>query len=158
MATSKKNNSVLMDAIRLLFIVLVLCFLLNLLAMSQLKVDTSREGMGGSISNLSLAGNLAKTHVTTEVPLINPTIIPVYASGLEYSVDYGDIHIGNGTAEGFYIKPKTQQRVPAEFDLDNGNSIKALIAGVINMFGGDSKNITVEYKVSIGPIKIPLKN
>lgn len=156
MAKKKKSNGIMIKAILALAAVFLVVLLLDLWAMSKINIDTSQESMASLISGSSLEADIETTKIITSVRLNNPSILPVYASSLEYNLEYGEMQVANGTTKGFYIAPKSNKEVPAELYIDNVNAAKAALSGIAGLFGGKTEDLAAEYKVSIGPIKMSL--
>lgn len=154
MAKKKKSKGIMIKAIIALAAVLLVVLLLDLWALSRIDIDTSKESIANLISGSSLEADLKTTKIITSVRLNNPSILPVYASSLEYNLEYGEMQVANGTTKGFYIAPKSNKEIPAELYIDNVNAAKAALSGIAGLFGGKTEDLAAEYKVAFGLFKI----
>jgi LEA14-like dessication related protein len=125
--------------------------------MSLVKIDSSGQGLLNILSNMSAQPTWTRTDMSGQIRLINPSILPVYSTGVAYSVKYGELHVGNGTTEGFFMWPLSERDVNAEFVVDNANAVRAVISGFANLFNPGAIQTDIKYKIMLGPFRIPIK-
>jgi LEA14-like dessication related protein len=143
--------------IRLVIFFLIIWLVFNLFAMSMVKIDSSGQGLFNIFSNMSAQPSWVRTEIRGHIRLINPSLLPVYATGVAYSVDYGGLHVGNGTTESFFMWPMSEKDVSADFELNNANAVRAILSGFANIFNPGSIQTEIKYEIMLGPFRIPIE-
>ncbi len=152
-STSKGRGSVLI----IILAVLVIYFILDFWAMTQLTPVLSFDSIVASASNFQGDASLSKISAATTIRVENPTFVPILFTRLSYDANYGSTKIAEGKTGFFIIGPYSQQDIPLDLTISNFNAIKSGLQGVWNALTGQHERAYVNIYLDLGITKFIIR-
>ncbi len=139
----------------IIFLIIVGYIILDLWAISQLTPVISAGSIFTTISNSNVDTSLSKTHASSTLRLENPTFVPIIAK-VVYDANYGDTKIADGKTKLFFIKPNSEEDIPADLTIYHLSTAKSGLKWIWDTITGKQERKYINIYADIGITKVKL--